>query len=413
MVPFRYGAGHCGPPMPAIRSLHIRKILDSRGSATVEVDVQADRIVGRAAAPSGASTGTHEVSAWPKGGVDEAIRVFRAEVAAKLEGIEVTDQEAVDARLHEIDGTVGFARIGGNVSTATSLAAAKAAAAGAGKPLFAYVGEGRTFPFPLGNVIGGGRHAIGGTDIQEFHVLAQHPSPSRSVFAAARVHATVAEILKAKLPGEAIGKGDEAAWVAKLGNEEALAVLVDACAQVTKEVGFPCSPALDLAASEFYRDGTYVYKERTLTPERQVEFVAGLVERYGLALVEDPLEEEDFAGLAHLTELVGDRCVVVGDDIFVTDPERLQKGIDVGAANAILIKPNQIGTLTDTARTVALARKAGYRTVMSHRSGETTDETIAHLAVAFGSFAIKTGAVGGERIAKLNELIRIEESIGG
>jgi len=223
----------------------------------------------------------------------------------------------------------------------------------------------------------------------------------------------VAAILKKKLPLEAIGKGDEGAWVAKLSNEAALAVLADACRRVSKDVGFRCAPALDMAASEFYRQDKYVYKERTLTPDRQVEFVAGLVETYDLALVEDPLEEEDFEGFARLTEFVGDRCVIVGDDIFVTSPLRLQKGIDAGAANAILIKPNQIGTLTDTRATVALAAEAGYKTVMSHRSGETTDDAIAHLSVALGSYAIKTGAVGGERIAKLNELIRIEEYLGG
>jgi len=399
--------------MPAIEDLRIRKILDSRGSATVEVDVRAGGVVGRAAAPSGASTGTHEVAAWPKGGVDEGMRLFRNEVAAKLKGMEATAQEAVDAALRAIDGTAKFSRIGGNVSTATSLAVAKAAAAASRKPLFAYLSDRHAFPFPLGNVIGGGRHAIGGTDIQEFHSLAQSPSPAKAVFANAAVHREVAASLVKKLPGEAIGRGDEGAWVAKLGNEEALAVLVDACRRVSKDVGFPCAPALDLAASEFYRQGKYVYKDRTLTPDRQVEYVAGLVESYGLALVEDPLEEEDFAGLARLTEFIGDSCVVVGDDVFVTDSQRLRKGIDAGAANAILIKPNQIGTLTDTRATVALADSAGYKTVVSHRSGETTDDTIAHLAVAFGAYAIKTGAVGGERIAKLNELIRIEEYIGG
>jgi len=399
--------------MPAIESLRIRKVLDSRGNATVEVDVRVGGVVGRAAAPSGASTGTHEVRAWPKGGVDEGIARFRDVIAAKLSGVDASDQEEVDRLLHAVDGTQDFSRIGGNVAVATSLAVAKAAAAAARQPMFASVGPGRTLPFPLGNVIGGGRHAIGGTDIQEFSTLAQSPSPSRAVFANAAVHKAVAGMLTKRLPGEAIGRGDEGAWVAKLSNEDALAVLVEACAQVSKEVGFPCSPSLDMAASEFYRQGMYVYKDRSLTPERQVEYVAGLVESHGLALVEDPLDQEDFDGYARLTEFVGDACVIVGDDLFVTNPERLRTGIEKGAANAILIKPNQIGTLTDTARTVALARDAGYRTVMSHRSGETTDDTIAHLAVAFGSFAIKTGAVGGERTAKLNELIRIEEYLGG
>jgi len=399
--------------MPAIENLRIRKILDSRGNATVEVDVTAGAVVGRAAAPSGASTGKYEVAAWPSGGVDEGIRLFRREIAAKLEGVDSAEQEEVDRILHAVDGTADFSRIGGNVAVATSLAVVKASAASARKPLYAYLGGDRTLPFPLGNVIGGGRHAIGGTDIQEFLSLARDPTPSRSVFANARAHRAVAEILTKRLPGEAIGRGDEGAWVAKLTNEEALSVLLEACDRASAETGVPCTPALDMAASEFYRDGTYVYKERTLTPDQQVEYVAGLVESNGLTLVEDPLDQEDFAGYARLTDRVGSACVVVGDDLFATNPERLRRGIREGSANAILIKPNQIGTLTDTRATVALAKEAGYRTVMSHRSGETTDETIAHLAVAFGSFAIKTGAVGGERIAKLNELIRIEESLGG
>lgn len=398
--------------MPAIESLRIRKVLDSRGNPTVEVDVHAGGVVGRASAPSGASRGTHEAAAWPKGGVDEGIARFR-DVAAKLAGMDAADQEGVDAALHEVDGTSDFSGIGGGVSVATSMAVAKAAAAAARKPLFAYLGEGRTPPFPLGNAIGGGRHAIGGTVIQEFLTLAESPSPSKAVFANARVHRAVGAALAERLPGEAIGRGDEGAWVAKLADEDALAILADACATVSKEVGVPCRPGLDLAASEFYRQGEYAYRDMALPPERQVEYVAGLVESYGLAYVEDPLEQEDFDGYARLTEIVGDDCLVVGDDLFATNPARLRRGIDAGAANAILIKPNQIGTLTDTRAAVSLAREAGYRTVMSHRSGETTDESIAHLAVAFGSHAIKTGAVGGERIAKLNELIRIEEQLGG
>ena len=399
--------------MPPIEALRIRRILDSRGNATVEVEVDAGGVSGRAAAPSGASTGTHEVAAWSAGGVEEGILRFRQEIAAKLVGVDAAAQAEVDGILHAIDGTPNFARIGGNVAVATSLAVAKAAAAAARKPLHAYLGDGRAPPFPLGNVIGGGRHAIGGTDIQEYLSLAQSHSPSKAVFANARVHRLVAAELARRLPGEAIGKGDEGAWVAKLSNEDAAAVLADACRSASRETGVPCAPALDLAASEFYRQGAYVYKDRTLTPDRQVEYVAGLVESYGLALVEDPLDQEDFDGHARLTEIVGESCVVVGDDLFATNPERLRRGIAKHAANAILIKPNHIGTLTDTRTTVALAKEAGYRTVMSHRSGETTDDAIAHLAVAFGSFAIKTGAVGGERTAKLNELIRIEEELGG
>ena len=399
--------------MPSIDGASIRKILDSRGNATIEVDIRSGGVTGRAAAPSGASTGAHEPKALPEGGVDEAIRAFHESVGPGIQGHDVADQAALDKALRLIDGTKNFARIGCNVATAVSLANAKAAAAVSGKPLFRYLG-GRSrlsLPLPMGNVIGGGRHAVGGTTIQEFLVVSQGPTAAANVFTNARVHGLVRDALAKKLPDAALGRGDEGAWVAKLADEEALSVVVDACHAASKQTGFAVHPALDLAASEFFRGGKYHYRERTISREEQIDFVDRLVRDYGLFSVEDPFDQEDFGAFADLTRRVGDRCKVIGDDIFVTNVERLRHGIELRAGNAILIKPNQIGTLSETRAAVDLAHKAGFATVMSHRSGETTDDTIAHLAVAFGCLGIKTGAVGGERIAKLNELIRIEEQL--
>jgi len=262
-------------------------------------------------------------------------------------------------------------------------------------------------------VIGGGRHAVGGTTIQEFLVVAQSASPLANVTANARVHRVVRDALVKRFPTEPLGRGDEGAWIAKLGDEEALGLLADVCRGVESEVGFPVRPALDLAASEFFRDGRYHYRDATLSPEKQIDFLERIIRDYGLFSVEDPFDQDDFGSFARLTQAVGGRCKVIGDDLFVTSVDRLRKGIGLKAGNAILIKPNQIGTLSETRAAVDTAHAAGYATVVSHRSGETTDETIAHLAVAFGSLGIKTGTVGGERTAKLNELIRIEEELGG
>ena len=399
--------------MPSIEGASVRQVLDSRGNPTVEVEIRAGDAWGRAAAPSGASTGTHEPPAMPPGGIDEAIRTFRNSVAPRLKGRDVADQAGLDRALREIDGTRNFARIGGNLATAVSLANAKVAAAAAGKPLFRYLGgpSGPALPLPFGNVIGGGRHAIGGTTIQEYLVVSQGPTVLANVLANARVHRQVRDALAKKLPDVPLGRGDEGAWIAKLADEEALALLADVCHGVEREVKFPVRPSLDLAASEFHRDGKYRYRDRVLSREEQADFVERLVRDYGLFSVEDPFDQEDFAAFTELTKRVGARCKVIGDDIFVTSVERLRRGIELHAGNAILIKPNQIGTLSDTRAAVDLAHKSGYATVMSHRSGETTDDTIAHLAVAFGCLGIKTGAVGGERVAKLNELIRIEEEL--
>ncbi len=400
--------------MSYIESVNIRKVLDSRGNPTVEVEILTENGYGMVAAPSGASTGEHEVQAIPQeGGVDASLKCFEEDIHSQFIGMDTAQQREIDSLLHQIDGTPNFSRIGGNLAVAISLASARAAASSLGIPLYQYVGGAllTDIPRPLGNVIGGGRHAIGGTDIQEFLVISMGATAADNVFGNARTHKIVGQMLKEKLPGSAIGKGDEGAWVAPLSNEDALSLLIEACDRAGSELGFKVRPALDMAASEFFVDGKYKYKDKALTPEQQVDFVAGLVDEYDLHILEDPLDENDFQGYASLTEAAGSKCMIIGDDLFVTNKERLAKGIEMNAANTILIKPNQVGTLTDTFETVELAKKNGYDTVISHRSGETIDDSIAHLGVAFGSYAIKTGAIGGERIAKLNELIRIEEDM--
>lgn len=396
-----------------IEEATIRQILDSRGNPTVEVDIRTTNGFGRAAAPSGASTGTHEVSAWPEGGVNGALKLARLEVLPSIIGQNVTDQHGVDAQLHELDGTDNFSHIGGNVAVAISLAAAKAAANSLELPLYRYVGglNLSDLPMPLGNVLGGGAHAVGGTTIQEYLVTAFGSNAAESVMANARVHHRVKKLLEERFPLAALGKGDEGAWVAQLEDVEALELVFKACNEVGDELELEIRPSLDLAASEFYHDGHYHYRDRTLTPEEQVNFVAGLVDRFNLYAVEDALDENDFVSHAELTSQVGHRCLVVGDDLYVTSSSRLEEGLALRATNAILIKPNQVGTLTDTLNTVALAHRSGLKTIISHRSGETTDNSIAHLGVGLGCHMIKTGTVGGERLAKLNTLIRIEEEL--
>lgn len=396
-----------------IVSTSIRKILDSRGNATVEVEIATREGFARVGAPSGASTGATEVQAFPEGAAEGATSVFRRKVAPKLKGRDVADQAGLDETLHRVDGTPNFAAIGGNPAVATSLAAARCAANEKGVPLWAHLsGKGKSpkFPAPMGNVIGGGAHAVGGTDIQEFMAFTRGCPPSKSVFANARVHKLVKEKLKEQFPGQAIGKGDEGAWNVPTSDERAMKILTSCCATAARETGLDVLPALDLAATEFYRDSRYRYKDKALTSDEQVEFLVMLIEAHGLASVEDPFAENDFGSFAELTRKVGKKCMVVGDDLFTTNTARIARGIKEGAANAVLIKPNQIGTLTETMAAVKMAKAAGYATVTSHRSAETSDDTIAHLAVAFGSAGIKTGAVGGERTAKLNELVRIEEA---
>ena len=390
-----------------IEDITLRRILDSRGNPTVEADITTASGFGRAAAPAGASIGTHEAQAWPAEGVAAAIALARREVVPQLLGLDAGEQAQVDALLHEVDGTASFSRIGGNLAVAISLATARAAAASRGVPLFRYLaGVGDcVLPAVMGNVLGGGAHAVGGTDIQEFIVTSFDDDISRAIEANAAVHRAVGAALRARFPETALGKGDEGAWVAPLENVAALELVVAATQGVAAETGVDIRPGLDLAASEFYRDGKYRYRDRSLTPAEQVDFVVSLIKDYNLHSVEDPLDQEDFTSWAALTARTD--ALIIGDDLYATNIARLAQGIELEATNAILIKPNQVGTLTDTIDAVALAREAGLATVISHRSGETTDTAIAHLGVAFGCHAIKTGTVGGERVAKLNELVRI------
>ena len=394
-----------------IRDIALRRIIDSRGNPTVEAEIKTKNGFGRAAAPAGASTGTHEAVAWPDGSVSKGMKIAEEKIMPQLIGLPTEDQENFDKTLREIDGTDNFSKVGGNISIALSLACAKAAADSKGIALYEHIGKTDTYalPAPMSNVLGGGAHAIGGTDIQEFLVTSFDDDINTAIEANSAVHKEVGKMLNGKFPNIALGKGDEGAWVAPMGNIEALELVVDAASKVSDEIGTEIRPGLDMAASEFYHDGKYRYKEQTLTPEKQVEFVLGLIEEYDLHSVEDPIDQEDFESWAALTEQTD--ALVVGDDLYVTNTERLQKGIDLGATNSILIKPNQIGTLTDTIRAVELAKKADMATIISHRSGETTDSTIAHLGVAFESHAIKTGIIGGERVAKLNELVRISEKL--
>ena len=392
-----------------IKDINLRKIIDSRGNPTVEADIVTNEGFGRAAAPAGASTGTFEAQAWPKNNVDLGISNAKENVIPSLIGITSSDQETFDKTIKDIDGTKNLQNVGGNIAVALSLACAKAAADSKNIPLFEHVSKTKSYsiPAPMSNVLGGGAHAIGGTDIQEYLVTSFDNDVNTAIETNAAVHKEVAKILKEKFPNIALGKGDEGAWVAPLENVEALELVTKAVDNVQKETGVEVRTGLDVAASEFYKNGNYVYKEQTLTPEEQVDFMLGLIEEYDLHSVEDPLDQNDFESWASLTDQTD--SLIIGDDLYVTNSERLKEGIEKKSTNSILIKPNQIGTLTDTIKAVEMAKGAEMATVISHRSGETTDTSIAHLGVAFESHAIKTGIMGGERIAKLNELVRISE----
>ncbi|MGB9932948.1 phosphopyruvate hydratase [Haloarcula amylolytica] len=399
--------------MTLITDIRLRRVLDSRGNATVEADVLTESGgFGRGKAPSGASTGEYEAIELP---ANEAIANAREEALPRLIGeVHAGNQRDVDAALHAADGTDDFSGIGANSAVAISMAAAKAGADVLGAPLYQHLGgtfRGNEYPTPLGNIIGGGEHAADATNIQEFLAApVGAPSVEEAVFANAAVHQEVHDILADRdLPA---GKGDEGAWAPSVSDDEAFEIMDEAVETVADDFGFAISFGLDVAGAELYdadEDG-YVYDDGVKSTEEQIEYIAGKVEEYDLVYVEDPLDENDYEAFADLTAQVGDQTLVCGDDLFVTNVERLQAGINADAGNSILIKPNQIGTLTDAVDAIELATASGYESVVSHRSGETEDTTIAHLAVATDAPFIKTGAVGGERTAKLNELIRIEDN---
>jgi len=402
-----------------IEDVTARKLFNSRGQETIEVDIVTVDGFGRAAAPAGASKGKAEVVSYPEGGVDEAIKKVEELIVPELIGMDAEEQNEIDALLHEIDETENFSNVGGNTVFAISLATAEAAATSYGTSLFQHLSGylANELPYPLGNVLGGGKHALGKTtDIQEYLVIPiKAPSFAEAAKANILVHQKIGALLRKKDKTFTGGRGDEGAWAPNIKNEEALKIVVKACEEVSAELGIECRAGLDVAASSFWspKEKVYVYSMEGTKRDsgEQLEFMLRLIEDYNLAYVEDPFHEDDFESFAELTKKVGD-CLICGDDLFVTNPERLNQGIKICAGNSIIIKTNQVGTLTDAWETTRLAKRARYVPVMSHRSGETTDTHIAHLAVAFSCPVIKTGVLHGERVAKINELIRIEETLG-
>jgi enolase len=411
----------------AIAEIAAREILDSRGNPTIEVDVRlAGGALGRAAVPSGASTGEHEAHELRDGdpkrhrgkGVRKAIENVRVRIAPALVGRDAADQRGVDGRLIELDGTPNKSSLGANAVLGVSLACAHAASAAAGASLYRYLGgaDARLLPVPQMNVLNGGAHADNNLDLQEFMIVPHGFSTfSDALRAGVEVFHALREVLRAR--GLATGVGDEGGFAPDLeSSEAALRLLMDAIRRAGYAPGEQVALALDAAASEFYRDGRYVLAGeggRSLTSAELVEFYAGITGRYPIVSIEDGCAEDDWDGWVALTRRLGAATQLVGDDVFVTNPERLRTGIEHGAANAILIKVNQIGTLTETLDTMRLAREKGYASVVSHRSGETEDTTIADLAVATGCGQIKTGSASrSDRIAKYNRLLRIEEELG-
>ncbi|WP_420457562.1 phosphopyruvate hydratase [Rubrivirga sp.] len=419
--------------MSVIVSVHARQILDSRGNPTVEVDVITDDgAVGRAAVPSGASTGEYEAVELRDGdddvylgkGVLKAVENVNETIAGEVTGLDVLDQPGLDAALLEIDGTDNKSKMGANALLGVSLAAARAGAVVAGLPLYAYVGgaNARRLPVPMMNIINGGRHADNSVDLQEFMVMpVGAESFSEGLRMGVETFHHLARVLKKK--GYSTAVGDEGGFAPDLkSNEEAIEVILEAIDNAGYEAGRDLYIALDPAASEMFEPagdggGEYVFyksdPDRRLSSEEMVEFWAGWVDEYPIISIEDAMDENDWDGWAALTERVGEQIQLVGDDLFVTNTTRLQRGIDEDTANAILIKPNQIGTLTETLEAVELAHRYAYASVMSHRSGETEDTTIADLAVACGCGQIKTGSASrSDRLAKYNQLLRIEELLG-
>ncbi len=411
--------------MTAIVDVHAREILDSRGNPTVEVDVALESgAFGRAAVPSGASTGSHEALELRDGGtryggkgVQKAVGAVNGEIFDVLSGLDAEDQLAIDRMMLDLDGTPNKARLGANAILAVSLAVAKAAAEDAGLPLYRYVGGAyaRTLPVPLMNIINGGVHADNAIDIQEFMIM---PVAAGGMAEAVRIGAEIFHALRASLQdaGHNTNVGDEGGFAPNLKSaDEALGFIMTAIEAAGFKPGEDVMLALDCAATEYYRDGHYQMagEGKTLDSGGMVRYLADLAGRYPILSIEDGMAEDDWAGWQALTRELGATVQLVGDDLFVTSTERLREGIGKGAGNAILIKVNQIGTLSETLETVETAHQAGFRAVMSHRSGETEDATIADLAVATNCGQIKTGSLSrSDRLAKYNQLIRIEEILG-
>lgn len=402
-----------------IEDLIGRKIFNNRGEETIEVDVITTSGFGRASAPSGKSRGKAEVAYYPQGGVDEVLKKIDDLIAPELAGLNADFQEEIDSTLHEIDGTKNFKIIGGNTAFAISLANAEAAANSHGLLLFQFLGgsKANTLPYPLGNTISGGQHAGGkAPDIQEYLAL-PHGAETflEAATANAQIHKRIGDMLKKRDKLFGRGKSDEGAWIANIGNIEAFEIISKACEEIGNEVDFECGFGIDAAASSLWKEKEekYVYPNegKSRDSSEQLEFMLDLIEKYHLAYVEDPFHEEDFESFAELTRKARN-CLICGDDLFTTSTERLNHGINLNSGNAIIIKVNQIGTLTDAAEAIEMAQRNGYSTVVAHRSGETCDWHISHIAVAFNCPILKTGIVEGARIAKINELVRIEHFLG-
>ena len=411
--------------MSMIIDIHAREILDSRGNPTVEVDVTLeDGTMGRAAVPSGASTGAHEAvekrdgdkSRYMGKGVLEAVNAVNGEIADALVGFEAVEQEAIDAAMIELDGTPNKGRLGANAILGVSMATAKAAADFTGQPLYRYIGgtSARVLPVPMMNIINGGEHADNPIDIQEFMIM---PVSASNIREAVRMGSEVFHTLKKELSaaGLSTGIGDEGGFAPNLSStRDALDFVLKSIEKAGYAPGEDIYLALDCASTEYYKDGKYVLagENKTLSSDENVAYLEALVNDYPIISIEDGMAEDDWAGWKSLTDAIGDRVQLVGDDLFVTNPERLSQGIADGCANSMLVKVNQIGSLSETMRAVEMAHRARYTNVMSHRSGETEDATIADLAVATNCGQIKTGSLArSDRLAKYNQLIRIEEML--
>jgi enolase len=402
-----------------IEDIIARKIFNNRGEETIEVDVITASGFGRASAPAGKSRGKAEVRPYPVGGVDSALKKIDDIIAPELAGLNSDFQEEIDNILHEIDGTKDFKIIGGNTAFAISLANAEAAANSHGRLLFQFLGgsTANTLPFPLGNTISGGQHTRGkAPDIQEFLAL-PHGAETflEAAMANAQIHKKIGEAIKKKDKLFSGGISSEGAWIANMGNIEAFDIIAKVCEEVGNEYNFECGFGIDVAAASMWKEEQqkYIYSRegKKLDTGEQLEYLSDLIETYRLVYVEDPFDENDFESFAELTKKTKN-CLICGDDLFTTNNERLSQGIKLKAANSIIIKVNQIGTLTDAVETIETAQKHGYTTIVSHRSGDTCAWHIAHLAVSFKCPIIKTGTIEGARIAKLNELLRIEHFLG-
>ncbi|WP_135505428.1 phosphopyruvate hydratase [Roseovarius aestuariivivens] len=412
--------------MSLILDIHAREILDSRGNPTVEVDViLEDGTMGRAAVPSGASTGAHEAVEKRDGdkarymgkGVLEAVAAVNGEIAEALAGFDATEQVAIDETMIELDGTPNKGRLGANAILGVSLAVAKAAADFTAQPLYRYVGgtSARILPVPMMNIINGGEHADNPIDIQEFMIM---PVSADTIRDGVRMGAEVFHTLKKELSaaGLSTGIGDEGGFAPNIGStREALDFILKSIEKAGYKPGEDIYLALDCAATEYFKNGKYVLagEDKSLSPEENADYLAALVSDYPIISIEDGMSEDDWDGWKLLTDKIGDKVQLVGDDLFVTNPTRLADGIKRGVANSMLVKVNQIGSLTETLKAVDMAHRARYTNVMSHRSGETEDATIADLAVATNCGQIKTGSLArSDRLAKYNQLIRIEEALG-